>query len=237
MEYVTQILTFIQSYVGVLVGVISITISIIFYFKQRKFTEMSYQSEITNLIDIKEEIKPDLKIYYKDDSIEKIHLFKIKIKNTGSVSIKSSDYEEEIRIRFDEDSQILDSNVVEYTPDNLSIIHKFDKNTITIMPLLLNKNDSLTIQALISKYNEFKIYARIVGVSSIKQYQGPRFIETVFTSLIRVTIVIGGFVVGIYIIDFYVSGLLYQIFVIILGTITAILYNPIMERLRPSTEL
>jgi hypothetical protein len=160
----------IWQFVGVVLALIAIIISIVLYLKQKTKKELSYKIvNWSSILSLKEQDQGDIKLLYKDHVVKNADLIICKIANTGNVSITAEDFKKPIKIEFGKDSQILNAEIIETTPQGLEIQLQTDEEKSLIEKLLLNKGDSFTINYLVSecKDKDISIHSRIVGIPKI----------------------------------------------------------------------
>ncbi len=101
-----------------------------------------------------------------------MRLIVLRIWNSGDVAIRPDDFVEPITINFGE-NEILDAQIVEITPKNItsskeSLIQKSE--SVELKPLLLNSKDSIELKVLLNgSARDIKVRARIVGVEKITE--------------------------------------------------------------------
>ncbi len=119
------------------------------------------------LVDIKEDAKGKIKIYYDGAEIANPRLLTFRIVNGGSpVAVK--DFERPLLIDLGSGAKIYSAEISDTVPQNLDPGISYDKNRIVIEPLLLNRGDSMTIKAIGSSFSEPTLKTRILGVREIK---------------------------------------------------------------------
>lgn len=72
-------------------------------------------------------------------------------------------------MNFNEDSQIIEAEVIEKEPRDLPVSFGLTEKELTVQPTLLNTGDSLTVKALLTGDGNFVITGRIVGIKQIKK--------------------------------------------------------------------
>ncbi|TPF18445.1 hypothetical protein [Priestia megaterium] len=168
-------LDFIKSYGFLFTTLVTSTIAITIYFKNKKTKQLSW--DIYSWSPIVTKLNHDIKIYYKDikEITDDLNMVLIKFKNTGNEPIKKDDFENDLFLKL-LDSKVYDVNVSETKPEGLPIEVYKDENEVVIgiKPLLLNPKDEFTIKLLTDKLiPEFMISTRIVG-GSIVEYSKTR---------------------------------------------------------------
>jgi len=102
-------------------------------------------------------------------TLEKPYLSIIQIKNSGDIPISKNDFEKPIEISLNANASISKVNVFNIQPQEMPIDIAHTPNTISIMPMLLNPNDELSLSIVTSGAEPtFKIQSRIAGIQSIK---------------------------------------------------------------------
>ena len=136
------------------VGVLVAIGSLFFFLFFRKRKKISYQIQATNLLTVKEEVKPKLKIIYENLPVEELNLVKLKISNSGNKPIVSDDFETPLVVSFPSKTQLFKVNVTGTNPENLKPSISIEGSSIVIRPLLLNPKDWITINILLSHFGE-----------------------------------------------------------------------------------
>lgn len=164
-----------------IIGIIAIIIAgvmLFLYLRDRKISSLSYNLS-ANTLTVSGDMSGKIKIYYEESPenkklIENGSLVIIKLVNDGNLPIKKNDFEgTPLRISVPEDVTILSAEIIDKNPKSLNPkITKFP-NYILIDPLLLNKNDSITLKFLAAGYKhsdpkDISIDARIANIDRIK---------------------------------------------------------------------
>lgn len=157
-------------FVGIILTLIAIFVSILVYLKQRNRKELSYEIiSRTSLLSREEEIGGALQVQYNGQPVKKVQLVEINFENTGNTPILVNEYERPISLDFGETSKVLTAEISKKFPENLSASLSIKDKNVIIDPLLLNSKESLTLKMLISNGSKVSIDCRIVGISSIKE--------------------------------------------------------------------
>ena len=178
--------------IGVLAVIAAITVPLIIYFLQKSKKRLAYEViSDTQLVGIKSEVQNKIKIYYEDKLVENVHLISIKIINNGNQPISISDFAELINIRLGNNTNILTCEVLEQNPKDLDVCVVKIQDSIEIQPLLLNPNDSFTLNILLSNYKrDLEVSARIEGVNKIEYYVEPQPIANLIMLIIFILLII-----------------------------------------------
>lgn len=147
-------------------------LTLVIYFKQRQKKALSYEIVAsTPLLNVSEEVKNRLQIFYEGKIVQQLHLIILRIFNSGNVPIKSDEYEEPIKVCFNADP--LSVEIIESDPNDVRASFSVEKDTIKINPMLLNKGDGIRVKALTSKpCTNPSITSHIVGVKRIERFAG-----------------------------------------------------------------
>ncbi len=129
-------------------------------------------------------------------------------------------------IGVNSEAKILDYEVIDEYPGKLCITAQLEKNRIILSPVLLNKQDTFSIKALISDYEGMpSIDARINGVKTITQYkEGQGFYKiTILILFILTSLAMGNTFFGkyetIFIFEFEISKIVVSYILLLLGYI------------------
>lgn len=152
---------------------ISTTLAIYFYLRQRGKKKLSYEIITSqSLLTVDEALSGDIKILYKEEEITDVHLLTIKVVNDGNVPILKEDFNRALAFRFGDTTKVLTYEILSKTPEYLPATLRLSHGDrgIVLNPLLLNPKDALHLKFLLSKYqNELSPSARIVGVNQIAE--------------------------------------------------------------------
>ena len=86
------------------------------------------------------------------------------------MTVAKTDYQTDVTITFQNNTQILSEEVVNQNPIDLAAETRLVDNAVHILPVLLNPTDSLTIKMLLSGFSGGPhFHARISGIKSIKR--------------------------------------------------------------------
>jgi len=156
-------------FVGAVLGILAIIVSIILFFAQRKKKSLEYKIiSQTPVLSAAEEIAGQLQILFRGEPVQGVYLFVIRLLNAGNVPIASSDYERPVRLDFGEEARVLTAEVSDVEPRNLDAEIASQDSFVQLKPVLLNSGDVITIKALVSNYKgQLTIDGRIIGVKDI----------------------------------------------------------------------
>jgi hypothetical protein len=171
----------IWQFIGSVLAVVAIIISLIIYFLQKSKKSLSYEilSE-TALLSVAKEVEDKIKILFEGDSVKNVHLILLKISNTGNVSILPSDFLKNITISFDNSTRILSAEISGKKPHSIEAILTIDGTELIISPSLWNSGDTITIKSLVSEFNEeIHVSGRIIGIKDIERLSNSENSSTV----------------------------------------------------------
>lgn len=170
------------TFIGALIGLIAVIVTIWVYFIQRRRKSLSYEIvSTTPIISHESEVKGAIQITFNNEPIRNVVLFIITLTNSGNAPIAAADYERPIRVRFETGTRLLTVDITEVNPSELEPIVQIansndnlsDNSTIELLPILLNSKDSFTFKTLVShQYREPKeitVDGRLVGINTIRR--------------------------------------------------------------------
>ncbi len=125
-----------------------------------------------SLLNFSQEIKDDIKIFYKEEQTQSISMFQFQISNIGNEAIDN----QPVIIQFDENTIIKDFNINTEPPIGFgNITTEISPNsTLNISIELLNPKDSLILEIITinNSSNNFNIYSKNKNVKfAIYDYQ------------------------------------------------------------------
>lgn len=172
-------------FAGAVIGVIAIVAGI-WFFRVQNHKALSYgylssylaSTDQISGTDADETVR--LEILFENEPIPSVHSLLIKVENTGSVPIRSADFETPIMITLPENKILGVPNIAEAYPSelrgavkiNLISAEEKSEDVIAIEPLLLNSGDWFLIRLFV--LNEvtgetIQITSRIAGIREITQ--------------------------------------------------------------------
>ena len=158
-------------FAGVIISLIALWVTFFVYKKQQSRRRIVYEI-VSNifLVNVEDEIKSKLEIFFDKKLVENVTLLLIKIANLGDEPIVTTDYETPITIEFGESSDILETSIESVSPEDLNPEVTNTKSVISILPLLLNPQDAITIKVLVANFDGVvNVLCRIAGVPTVEQ--------------------------------------------------------------------
>jgi hypothetical protein len=158
----------IWNFVGVILALIAILISLYLNVRNSKRKRLSYKFDSYIIFELDENLHNDVKILFKEKPVSNIKVFLFELKNTGKIAIQEDDFVAPITLTFNEKAEILNIEK-EFHPPNISSTISNNQNEILINRTLLNKNDVIKLKILLSNSNnDFNLSSRINNINAIK---------------------------------------------------------------------
>lgn len=179
-------------FVSLLLAALSIVISVIIFFAQRKYKSLSCEivSE-TEIVMPYEECSEHLQILLQKPTHKQAHLVVAKLCNTGNLPIRIGDYEKSINLSITSSGKILSAEVVKTTPPNLPVTLQTTDKCTQLNPILLNRGDTVVIKMVIVEYKyDIKVDGRIVGIHKITGRDTTFWKITILQSLSLVPLIL-----------------------------------------------
>jgi hypothetical protein len=153
-----------------LIAIVAIGVSILIYRLNKKKKALSYEVlRNDRIFRVVGSLASRVQITVDGKSANNVSLILVDIQNSGNEPIKRDDFDTPLQFEFGAKAEILSARVLRTKPSDLVATIDVDESKLTLNALLLNKNDSLTIEALVSAPDEkLKHSVRIVGVADIK---------------------------------------------------------------------
>lgn len=192
----------IWQFIGVVVAVIALGITVWLYRLQRRHKEILWEIILSTSIksfNISNKLKTT--VVYNGDSLEDVTLIQLKIWNAGNTEILSGDFDVPISINFGKGVNLLEADVKETVPNSITkqVSLKCDSDSITLMPLPLNSKDSITLNVLLTKFtgntDEIKVDAHIIGAKIRKPGEDDPYAVTVGSALFKTSLIVLGFLI------------------------------------------
>ncbi len=156
-------------FIAVILSITAIAITIIIFYSQRQYKELSYETISSSpLLTKSKEIEGNVQILFDDKPVNNVYLLILKLINSGNTPISSKDYETPLTFNFGENTNILSADVTKTEPDGLKINFTKIKNKFIVEPILLNTKDTITFKFLLSDFSGYiKPETRIYGIKNI----------------------------------------------------------------------
>src|SRR5207248_570933 len=107
-------------------------------------------------------------IRFEKKAVSNLRLVILRISNSGDIPISPSDFIEPLCFEFGEKTEILETNLLETNPINITASFVQDQTSVTLKPLLLNSEDSIKLKVLLTgTEGEITATARILGVKNV----------------------------------------------------------------------
>lgn len=162
--------------VGVIISIMAVLLSSYHTFRLQQEVK-AFQIVIlaaTSLVEVEPSVAEEIKLFYRDEPIENLSLFQLKVENSGTQTIREEDYAKPVKFTFPSQAEIVDALILESTPPNIGMTVQQEQNTATLSPVLLNEKDRAIVRFLVSNMPSndsaqlFSVDARIAGVKEIK---------------------------------------------------------------------
>jgi len=122
----------------------------------------------SSLSTIRESELPGLKIYVDEIQLQKPALTVLTLSNNGTTPVRSDDFEGDFEILIGNEANIIRTSVAKTTPEWLNPIVYLENSRIHIKPILLNPEDSITLNILSNGIPEsISSRIRIAGVNGV----------------------------------------------------------------------
>jgi uncharacterized integral membrane protein len=160
----------IWQFIGALVGLLAIVLTIVLYQRQRQQKAFTYEVVAnTRLLTVSKEIRRRVKILLDDKPVEDVRYVLLRFTNSGNVPIVPTDFVETLQVKFGGSAELLSYEITETSPTELRIeLTQPGPQAIELKPLLLNAGDSFSVKLLLGQFTEsMQITGRIVGVKRI----------------------------------------------------------------------
>jgi hypothetical protein len=114
-------------------------------------------------------LKSNIQITVNGAIVNNAQVVNIHLKNRGNIQIEKGDFETPITFLF-KTGKILTAQLIYSKPESLKPSVKYSENSITILPLLLNKGNEIAIQAIQDgPFTEPEVNYFIAGVDNLEK--------------------------------------------------------------------
>ncbi|MBM7846284.1 hypothetical protein [Herpetosiphon giganteus] len=145
--------------------VVAIVLPLVLYWISIKGKEISYEIVAnTPLLSVKEIPDTRLQLSFDGQEVNDVSLVILKVINTGDEPIVVADYQRPMEFAFGSDADILSAEVLSTVPAGIPISITHSSETLSLLPTLLNEDDSIAVRVLASGPNTISASCRIAGV-------------------------------------------------------------------------
>src|SRR4030095_8429547 len=158
-----------------------VSVSVCLWILNQRRKELSYRVLRGDaLVNVKGEAKRRGEVRFDGRPVEDAHLVVVRVANSGHLPINPGDYQGKLAICVNPGSSILMADVIETVPGDLderlpqqngqrSLIERVQKDRLILQPVLLNEDDSLSVQMLVKNYaGKVTVSGHVQGVPSIR---------------------------------------------------------------------
>jgi hypothetical protein len=173
---------------------IGICVSIILWNLNQKRKALSFAILWNRpLLNLKGVAREQMDIFFKGKQVSEADLIVVRIFNSGHLPIHAKDYQTALVVELEPGATILDANVIETLPANLEerlkvksdespLIETIEESKILLRPVLLNADDSFTLQMLVlNAYGKVKVTGHVLGIKNVKAYKTSRVVPITLT--------------------------------------------------------
>lgn len=165
---------------GFLFAIISITLAILFYYKNKREKKPRYEIASENVVQDLSDFR-SLEIFYDKQPIKNLTVTNVKFTNEGKMTIHKTDIAsaDPIIIKIDEKFQILEAEVVEEfnKANQFSIDFDLEKSLIKLSFDYLDQKEGGKVKIIHTgnDSNDFTISGSIKGAGKVKEKEKPYF--------------------------------------------------------------
>ncbi len=162
----------IWQFIGAFVAFMAILISVAVELIRLQHKDLSYRViSITPVLLIAKEMRGRLAVQLDEKSVQDLRRIVVQFMNLGNVPIRSRDYDAPVTFSFGAEVQAIEVQVAETSPATLqaSVKAYLDGARVVVAPVLLNPEDSVTLDILVDGYKGLEMEGRITGVKDIRE--------------------------------------------------------------------
>lgn len=176
-------------FVGVLLGLAAIAVSIWVYFAQKPKKGLLVENIVRiPLVRVGPSHIPGLNVTFQGRPVENASIALVKVTNIGNAPLPASDFEEPLALWFGAKSQVLHAEISSTSPFGIPILASASDREVLFSRNLLNPGDSYQCRVLVQNSSgAFKVKGRIAGVNEIQRVQRIRLW---FPALVLVALVV-----------------------------------------------
>jgi hypothetical protein len=154
--------------------VASAAVAVTLFILNRKRKRLSYQIlSRTRLLSVSQEMAGYVRVLVGERQVHDVGLVHLKIVNTGTEPIKSSDFDRPVSFCVNKDATIISAEITETVPAALEPKFDIEASKITLKPMLLNARDSVILKLLVVDFDgTIQPDARVEG-ADFQEYTLP----------------------------------------------------------------
>lgn len=154
--------------VGALLALLAILASFWIYKLQQQRKELAFGVVSTRrLLTVADEVSTRVTVQLDGREVRDLHLLVFGLKNSGTVAVRPEDFERPLCIVF-ASGEILSASVSSERPHGLGASLTVSPSTVELTPLLMNANDQVLVQVLLSAPTpNYSASARVVDVPEL----------------------------------------------------------------------
>ena len=158
---------------GVLLGALAIGVIICLYYLQLPVKAISYGTvSFAPLVSVHEDVKGRLQLFFDKKPVPNVNYVLLRVVNSGNVPIQKQDIDKPVEFTLGHSNRVkvLSADVIGTSPKGIVAVAHHTETAVTLMPLLLNPNDTVNIRVLmVGNDRGISANARIVGVSQLTE--------------------------------------------------------------------
>ena len=158
-------------FLGLLVGLCGLVvgaIALLAVWKGRNV--LRYIFEEKRVLDIDKSLVDTVSAHYKNTPVEKnIYWIKVRFCRGGNQEIRQDDWSIPLAVKFGENSEVLDCEIVDSRPDVLKTRISPETTRVTIHCGSMNPEDTFAMVVLVSNFQKVAVSGRVLG-STISPY-------------------------------------------------------------------
>lgn len=143
----------------------AIAVTVFLHRRQRSRKSLACEISVIGLVSVHSAAEGRVQIHFEGEQVECVHLVEAHVENTGNVPVPRGDFERPISFHLGAGATALTVDVSNKTPLELTGEITLSGNEVSLMPLLLNPGDGLTLKILVRNLrDEVRCQYRIVGI-------------------------------------------------------------------------
>jgi hypothetical protein len=147
---------------------VAIVVAVVLARQQRAHKVLGYDLGVTALVSVHQGARDLIKIYYGDEQIDQADLLQLRLVNAGNVPILEADFQRPLRLEFEGGGSPLTVDA-KSSPDELRPKVEIVGGAVTLAPLLLNPEDSISIEVFARNFKGVHLDYRVIGVPTLTQ--------------------------------------------------------------------
>lgn len=173
-----------------LATVCAILVSVLLWRLNQRTKSLTWEILWRNpLLNVRGAARRKLEVYYEGKPVGDAELVILRIWNNGHIPVNAAEFLSGLVIKLNPNAEVIAAGITETTPGDLedrlkggSLLTTIGKDKVELAPLLLNPEDSITLQLVVRRANgEITVGGHVQGITRLVPYRYSSFVPRMLT--------------------------------------------------------